>query len=111
MTTKSSDIPVRLDELASHLSGHDPEQWVREVGGEIEQDWLGRKVTSPAAAVRRWRLATSAQPRARSSPASSMLTKKDWERRYMAVGEEAYQTAAERQLEVEQQALLDSDTF
>jgi hypothetical protein len=29
----------------------------------------------------------------------------------MAVGEEAYQAAAERQLEVEQQALRDSDTF
>jgi hypothetical protein len=29
----------------------------------------------------------------------------------MAVGEEAYQSAAERQLEAEQQALRDGDTF
>jgi hypothetical protein len=50
MTTKTSDIPVRLHELAGHLGGQDAEHWVREVGGEIEQDWLDRKVTSPAVA-------------------------------------------------------------
>jgi hypothetical protein len=107
MTTKTSDIPVRLDELAGHLGGQDAEQWVREVGGEIEQDWLGRKVTSPATA--RKALEACNKRAAESARLASEFDayQADWERRYVAVGEEAYRSAAERQLEVEQQALRD----
>jgi hypothetical protein len=111
VTTKTSDIPVRLDELAGHLGGGDAEHWVREVGGEIEADWLGRKVTSPAAA--RKALAAFREHATESARLASEFDafQRDWERRYIAVGEEAYRATAERQLEVEQQALRDSDTF
>jgi hypothetical protein len=91
--------------------GQDAEYWVREVGGEIEQDWLGRLTTSTAAA--RKALEACNKQAAESALLASEFDayQKDWERRYMAIGEEAYQAAAERQLEVEQQALRDSDTF
>jgi hypothetical protein len=96
---------------AGHLGGGDAEYWVREVGGEIEQDWLGRKVTSPEAA--RKALAAFREHSTESARLASEFDayQADWERRYIAVGEEAYQAAAERQLEREQQALRDSDTF
>lgn len=111
MTTKTSEISVRLDELAGHLGGQDAEQWVRKVGGEIEQDWLSRKVTSPAAA--RQALEACNKHAAESARLASEFDayQADWERRYMAVGEEAYQSAAERRLEVEQQALRDIERF
>ena len=109
MTTKTSEIPVRLDELASHLGGQDPEFWVNQVGGPIEQDWLGRSVTTPAAA--RKALEAFSDQAAESARLASEFDawQEDWERRYATVGEEAYQSAAKRRLKAEQQSLRDSD--
>ena len=104
-------IPVRLDELAGHLGHQDADHWVQKVGGEIEQDWLGRKVTSPAAARKALEAFNKQAAESARLVSEFDVYQADWERCYVAVGEEAYQTAAERQLEVEQQALRDSDTF
>ena len=109
MTAKTNEIPVRLDELAGHLGNQDAEHWIRQVGGPIERDWLGRSVTTPAAA--RKALDAFSDQAAESARLASEFDAwlKDWERCYIAVGEAAYQDAAKRRLKAEQQALRDSD--
>jgi hypothetical protein len=111
--TQNEAPPVLLSDVAGRVfsgSIDSARSWIDRVGGTIYQDWAGRDIVHAETAQKvleeaRRHQAAEAQ---RQSQYDNYLT--NWQREFVSIGERAYQEAATRALEDEQQALRDSDT-